>query len=220
MIRNGFNKLLWLLQWMQYAPRTMNRARLSNVRSARNTIEICREIGLEPHALFDVGANRSQWAYWIVKEWPNIILESFEPNVSEKPMGRVHRVALSDRSGIGSLIGNNHSAYIVEGCGDILVERFDSYWKTEIPSHSILKIDAEAHSKSALIGFGHLIHSFNLVIVESCWSNCRDNMLKGQAVDIFRFMLSSGFDCITSVDEGVFSGRCDFSDMAFWKSSL
>jgi len=213
----SWNRLLWFLQWAQFRPASLNSKRWANVRSAKNTIELCQELGIEPLRLFDVGANDGQWAYWLKKQWPHMRVEAFEPNINAKPIGNYHGVALSDVSGEGALAGTDTSSHVVDG-SCVKVVRFDEYWIGVIPRRSILKIDAEHHSARALIGFGERIRFFDLVIVEICWDNFRSGEeFKGQAAVIMQFMFANGFTNMASVDEAVYSGRTDFSDMAFWK---
>lgn len=219
-IKPIWNRALWFLQWVQFYPATLNSKRFANVRSAKNTIELCCEIGLKPTCLFDVGANAGQWAFWLKREWPEIIVESFEPNTMLKPLGRVHHVALSNECYSGQMIGHDTSGCVVQDVnGNTQVVTFDKYWEHAlIPSGSILKIDAETHSAKALLGFGERINEFAMVVIEIFWDNSRNGSdYHGQAATIMQFMLANGFINITSVDEAVYSGRTDFSDMAFWK---
>lgn len=216
-----WNRMLWFLQWAQFKPTTFNRKRLANVRSAKNTIKLCKEIGIVPKCLVDVGANEGQWSYWLRKEWPVMMTESFEPGNHPNCPRRRYNVALSSVTGRCDLVGNDTQSRVIENRnGEIQMARFDNYFAgtPPLPSPSILKIDAETHSARALIGFGNRLNEFALVVIEVCWDNCRSGSdYRGQAERIFRTMYDYEFDGMTSVDEAVYSGQTDFVDMAFWK---
>lgn len=214
-----YNRIIWLMMWAPFRPATLNSKRFANARSAKNGITLARALGLRPTTLFDIGANESQWAWWWQREWPALNLVSFEPQTAMKPSGRVHRVALSDENGTGKLIGSDATGYIQENDrGEIEVARFKDYWIWPIPDGSVLKIDAEAHSSRALIGFGNRIHRFSLVIVEVCWDDFKGaSTYRNQAADIWQFMLDSGFNRTACLDADYYSGHTNYCDLAFWR---
>jgi hypothetical protein len=165
LVEPKWNRLLWFLQWVQFWPTSLNAKHWANVRSAKNTIELCRELGIKPQVLFDVGANDGQWAYWLQKEY-SIPVVSFEPNATIKPRGEFYCVALSDCNGSGSMAGEDTSGHLVAG-NETAVWRFDELYAGTIPSGSILKIDAETHSARAMLGFGKRIREFDVIVIET-----------------------------------------------------
>lgn len=218
-----FNRAVWFMLSLPYLPMTLNSKRWVNKRSAANTIAVCDKIGLVPACVFDVGSNESQWTYWLKLKWSWLKIHSFEPQMGVRPMGEIHRIALSDENSVGRIKGAQTSAIIVdvdEGAGQgVIIQSFDEYFKGEVPENSILKIDAEAHTARALLGFGQRINEFKLVILEVCYDNWHGEVdFGGQQAIINRFMLDNGFDRAQVVDADYFNGHTNYCDIAFFKS--
>jgi len=209
------NRVIWFLQQLPYGPWTFNRKIYGNARSACNTVSIIKQLGIVPQMLVDVGANNSQWAYWIRKTWSAIIIHSFEPQQGCQPTGIVHTIALSDKAGSGQIIGAGVSAYLVDGKGT-QVKRFDEL-RLVLRFPAILKIDAEHHTAAALRGFGNRLESFSVVVVEMC-GDIHDDGYAGHQWEILDTMRKSGFDKFTLVDAGYDNGVTGVYDVCFWKS--
>lgn len=188
---------------MMYLPSKpfASKHRFLNSRNAKRAIEVCEHLEFTPHTLFDVGANVSQWAYWLDKKWPRLRVESFECNPDVTPkLGRIHRATLSDMD-------------------NPLETRFDTYWAGRpIPQNSILKIDTDPFTPRTLRGFGELINQFRFVAIETCWDNGIDWATRQGANQIITHMSDHGFKNIACLDTDYNEGRSHFCDLGFWKS--
>jgi FkbM family methyltransferase len=159
-----------------------------NAQSAGNTIQLLHELGITPKTLVDVGANNSQWAVWIKKHWLGIWVISFEPHPDFKPIGSVHRAALADKSGMARFASNGQESCISPaGQISVPVWRFDSL-PLKFDRPAILKVDAENFTYQALLGFGHRLEEFDVVVVEM-WNSAGR---KDQQADIWKLMLENG----------------------------
>ncbi len=214
LLKKNYNRIVLVLMWLPSKPTTLNRWRFANARSAKRTIEICeKNIGFIPEVLFDCGANESQWAWWINKKWPQIKIESFEPQLSTNPfLGDIHRVALSDVDGEGTMNG----LILNETGTETKIRRFDQYWDKEIPKNSLLKIDTDAHGSRTVRGFGERIKEFRFVIIEVCW-DCGLELMKHQAHDIIKMMSDAGFNRIVCVDADFNNGKSNYCDLGFFR---
>lgn len=188
---------------------SLNKARLCNVRCARNTIQLAKELGLHPGTLVDVGANNSQWAYWLHREWPQMEIFSFEPHPAFHPLGSVMRVALSDHCGVLPITTEGGASHLSHK-GDTLVDvyRFDNLY-VPLKKPAILKVDCETHTFRALAGFGDYLDDFKIIVVEM-WNHYPHlPQFQNQQADIWELMLKYGkrncrvVDCEWTAGDGV-----------------
>ncbi len=163
-----------------FAPHSM----ASNRVSTAHTIRLIKQLGIMPAHLVDVGANESQWSKWLVREWPELMVTSFEPLKKFRPIGDVQHLALSDSQSEMKMATTNN-AYHIDDNGDTLVKsvRFDSL-DLLIKKPAILKIDAENFTARALIGFGKRINEFDVVVVEM-WNEYNQPPFKNQQAEIW-----------------------------------
>jgi len=198
-------------------------------RTASNFLNLVRELGIKPFQLWDVGANESQFSFWIKKEHPGIEIISFEPCRKFKPLGKVINIALSDSNeGVKGMTDlNGEVCPIIASeieCDNILNEvrvvRFDSLGLKPRPG-SLLKIDAETYTVKALRGFGGRIEDFDLVVIEVLNKLYEPHYWpyeKTAACEVFAFMLKHGFNCSRILETGLFyPDRITHTDIAFWK---
>jgi FkbM family methyltransferase len=187
----------------------------SNRVSTAHTIRLIKQLGIMPAHLVDVGANESQWSKWLIQEWPDLKVTSFEPLQKFHPIGDVQHLALSDSQSEMKMVSRN--AYHIDDNGDTIVKavRFDSLG-LRIKKPAILKIDAENFTARALIGFGKRINEFDVVVVEM-WNDFDSQAFKNQQAEIWEFMLLHGFRQCRMVDSLYSIHSISFYDMAFYK---
>jgi FkbM family methyltransferase len=141
--------------------------RRSTAAATTRLIDFWEEIFKQsPNHLVDVGANSSGFAYWLKERWPNMHIDSFEPQPELNPIGNVHRMALGSTNETKWLNLHGPASYVSDS-GDILVSiaRFDSL-NLPIQSPALLKVDAENLTFDVLQGFGSRLDEFAMVVVE------------------------------------------------------
>lgn len=141
---------------------------VQNARLAHNVIKFWNEYhSIYPAQLIDVGANNSQVAMWLAKEWPWMEVHSFEPNPATTPIGNVHHVALGDVKNIMRFKRDVSTWAEISEDGDIEVQvcRFDEY-PLRIRKPCLVKIDAENFTYKALVGFGERLRDIDMVLIE------------------------------------------------------
>lgn len=166
-----------------------------NYECATSTIKLIHELGITPRTLVDVGAHESEWASWLLKEWPDLKLTSIDPLPTLRTKGEVIRCALSDQK----------KAYAFhfewdERAQVSPVVRGDSL-PINLTPPAILKIDCEDFTAGAMRGFGHRLALFDVVVVEmwndppAYWGECPN-----QQAEIWRIALDAGFRLARVVD--------------------
>ena len=188
-----------------------NTARYHNMRSTANTIRLIEQQGWAPDQMVDAGAHNSDWAYWLLKRWPQIDVTSFEPNRNCNPVGKVYRVGLSDECCTGTLVGHGMAAEVLRGPGPVNVVRLDTVIK--VGGKAILKIDTQASTLRTLRGCGDLLPRFRVVHVEMWDEGAPEYMLHA----IHDLLTTSGFNRFTVVDAAFQCGRCNHYDAAYYK---
>lgn len=206
-------------QQLPYCPITTNKNRFLNARSAGNTIAACRKLGFKPTVLIDVGANESQWSYWLKKEWPSLVIHSFEPQPQLATLGEKHEVALAEYDGQSKLVIAGPSSHLSSTGGtQVRVCRFDAHFSHLIHTVSILKVDAENHTAAALEGFGDKLKLFSLVVVEICGDlDLPAADWRGQQHRIHAIMANAGFNKYQIIDADYYQGNVGVCDVAFWQ---
>lgn len=194
-----------------------------NRRPAQNALRLWTELGFgELKALVDVGARRSEFASWILRECPNAQLVSFEPDVRFTPLGNIRRQALSSIGGRGRLdFGPSCPCLDFEKNGPVEVCRFDDLG-LRVPQPAMLKVDAEDSTLDALNGFGDRLKDFALIIAEVANYHPNQPRLNGYArtalYKITRYMGVYGYVCSRILDVGPYMpNRVASSDIAFWR---
>ena len=142
-------------------------------RAAVGAIRLWKELCLGPmRAMVDVGARESEFARWIVDEWPAVELVSFEPDKRHTPRGWVSRAALGSKAARAYLkeeIGLS-CPFVVptdpgNQCTEIQIARFDSL-DVQVARPAMLKVDAENCTLDAVRGFGKGLQYFSVVVCE------------------------------------------------------
>lgn len=194
-----------------------------NRRGTAHVIQLIRELGITPRHLVDVGANKSQWAVWLVKVWPDLHIDSFEPLHGFTPIGNIWRCALSDEEGQAVMVeksGGSHITAEADGINrhTVPVHRFDGLGM-QILSPAILKVDCENYTAQALRGFGRRINDFSLVVIEmwNDWDLRELPHFKNQQAEIWEFMLANGFRMARVTDYEYAVGSIPVYDIAFYK---
>ena len=168
-----------------------------------------------PQHLVDVGAHNSEFTYWLKRRWPNMQVDSFEPQPDLSPIGNVHRMALGSTNGTRWL--NLHgSATYVSDSGDLPVSiaRFDSL-KLPLQSPALLKVDAENLTFDVLQGFGSRLDEFAMVVVEMWNVNQGKVVFCNQQSQILGLMFDRGFTDIRVIDTNYDLTTIPTYDMAF-----
>jgi len=166
-------------------------------------IELCKELGITPKTLIDAGACESQWAHWIVKEWPDIRVVSIEPCPTSRTIGEVIKAGLSNSGGVADFSWEGRESHVN-------VVRFDSLPIT-IARPSILKIDCEEYTYRAMLGFGKRLREFDVVVVEM-W-----NGDKNDQASIWRAANDAGLQCARVIDVGWLPRKIALYDIAFYR---
>jgi|ERR1035438_7311303 FkbM family methyltransferase len=192
-----YETLVRLLIALPHKPFTLDAWKAYNRHGTAQVIRMIKELGIAPRHLVDVGANESQWAYWLMKEWPDMRLDSFEPLHRFRPQGVIHRLALSDNEADLRMVSRPGGDSHIAEAGDTSVKavRFDSL-PFEVLRPAICKIDCENFTSKALCGFGDRINEFEVVVVEMLneWPRKGECLwFKNQQPEIWSFMLKHGF---------------------------
>lgn len=200
-------------------------------RTAQNLIALLQEREIWPVQFWDVGANESQVAKWLVKQWPFMVVHSFEPCPWFKPIGKVYPIALSDADeGTVMLAASNANGpacpYITKAGDAGLVDcvaravRFDSL-QLPVYGPAVLKVDAENYTLKALRGFGAQLSCFNVVVAEIVNHMPDQPQMLDQgreATEIFALLAQHGFHHSRVLDTGWFhQRRVAHYDVAFWR---
>lgn len=199
-------------------------------RTSQNLIALLDELGMEPREFWDVGANESQIARWLVNNYPGMAVISFEPCQRFTPLGTVLRLALSDEDeGKVTMTDQNfsgeacpHIGYpIGEACEVVEAVRFDSL-NFSVRSPAVLKIDAENYTLKALRGFGARLDDFAVVVCEIVNHMPDQSQMREleafEAVRIHHLMEGRGFTKSRVLDTGSFyQNRITHLDVAFWR---
>jgi len=202
-----------------------NKERWINARSAKNTIQLCKYLGVTPKSLMDVGANNSQWAYWIKRKWPGIHITSVEPHPDFNPIGdeKIRDIAFSDNNldeGQKMTSEGMSSHLDPDGIVPVTVMRADCLFlglKQKRPS--ILKVDCETHTYRALSGFGDYLNEFDIIVVEM-WNHSPNADLGYQQSDIWKLMLKHGKQTCRIVDcEWTSKNGFAYYDAAFYNTN-
>jgi FkbM family methyltransferase len=152
--------------------------------------------------LVDVGANDSQMAKLLLAMSPKARLISFEPLAGCKPIGEVHRCALSDVNGTGKMFLLTQDTYgAVLNASDVPhndeqaveVKRFDSLGISiaDLPGPVLLKVDTEGHEMQVLRGFGDQLKKVDVLLLEV--QNTQYEGHAPDALDTFSFLRNAGF---------------------------
>ena len=205
-----FDKTVWMLMQLPYRPITLNRKRFGNARCAKNTINLIKRLNINPASLVDIGCNESQWTYWLRKEFPNMMIHSFDPLDTGKAIGYFHKFGLSDKNETTPFrFCDTNSDFDPDSPCSIVGRRFDSI-RLELPDPRILKVDAQGMTVKALLGFGNILQTFSVVVIEI------DDEF---AFEIYSIMSRSGFTHSTTVDSGYWRGLCSHHDVAFYRTN-
>jgi FkbM family methyltransferase len=189
-------------------------------RSAVATIKWLNDRGVVPKTIVDAGANNSQWASRLSREWPGASVVSFEPQEACRPMGLVHRCGLSDEDGVLAVSGSGTSAVLIETGSRsedrVAVHRLDRY-ASEFKDPAVLKVDTEDHTYRTLLGAGDCLKRFACVVVE-IWEGL-DAPCEGRNrhVEIHALMWRSGFNRAMTVGAMPWRNHVSITDALFWK---
>ena len=185
-----------------------------NRRSALNTISLCHRLAIQPALLVDMGARNSEWAQYLVRRWPKLVVWSFDPSANAKPIGKHFVMACADRDGSLRFQECGKASHVsTQGHRVVMGIRFDSVRET-FRTPAILKVDCENYSFEALRGCGNWLRQFELVHIEMTNRVTRSQHTNVQA-EIWQMMLNSGFDYAETVDAAVWPRAIDYTDVAF-----
>ena len=192
-------------------------------RSAVATIKWLRDNGVIPKTLVDAGANNSQWMMRLAREFQLAKIVSFEPQSACRPLGRWHRVGLSDRDEGLAVSGSGTSAVLVPipvssetPIHAVHAYRLDRY-ADEFKFPAVLKVDTEDHTYRTLVGAGDCLGKFACVVVE-IWEGL-DAPCEGRNkhAEIHALMWERGFNRAMTVGASAWRNHVSITDSLFWK---
>ncbi len=153
-----------------------------------------------PGTIIDVGANDSQMTRLIQILAPQSRVLSFEPNPACHPIGEVHRFALSDEDGRGTLYvthddyGSTMEVHRPDSAQQVVVEtrRFDSLGirVRDLPRPVLLKVDVEGYELKVLRGLGEELSAVDAAIIEV--QNHRDQEKLYDATELYAHLRQHG----------------------------
>lgn len=191
-----------------------------------------------PATILDIGANVSQMTRLLAFSCePRVVIHSFEPNKTLKPLGECHYLAVSDRDGEaefrtpagetmwgtvsdpGSTSNGQVAAVKVRMARiDSLAESGELNWE-QLPRPILAKVDTEGGEMAALKGFGELLKDVDYLIIEvGNWSERGENY---SLVDMCCFLGEAGFRnsaILFSCFEG--TETPSYGDVLFWRNSV
>lgn len=169
----------------------------------------------QPRVFLDIGANKGLYTQELLKKNSSLECHLFEPSelnikhlkkaFSLKEKVLINQFALSDRNSKGKLYFHNegegtasitkrrldHFDITINKDEDILLQRFDEYWKEEKGIIDYVKVDVEGHELDVLKGFGKFISLTKLIQFEF-GGTCIDARIYFQ--DFWYFFLENNFE--------------------------
>lgn len=181
-------------------------------RTARSTIDKCRDMHFVPDMIVDCGANENQVTRYWAQTWQKSELISIEPNPNYHPAGRVIRLALGSSNGTANFrLNGKNSTLANDGNYTVDVRRFDSL-DIPVTRFSLVKVDCEYNTVDVLVGMGDLLSSIGMIHVEVLNF---DN--ESTAMNTFGLMASHGFTKSKLVDAVGWRKHFDYCDVLFWR---
>ena len=190
-------------------------------RSAVATINWLRRNGIIPRTLVDAGANNSQWTMRLAREFQLAKIVSFEPQASCRPLGRWHRVGLSDKDEELAVSGSGTSAVMVPVSGKATSHAVHAYrldrYANEFIWPAVLKVDTEDHTYRTLVGAGDCLGKFACVVVE-IWEGLEAPCAgRNKHAEIHALMWKRGFNRAMTVGASAWRNHVSITDSLFWK---
>lgn len=181
-----------------------------------NLIQKC--LKKEPLCIFDVGANKGQYALALCSVFKNSTIHSFEPSptafsVAQKNLKTKTNIILNN-IGFSDKIGNATLYSDIKGSGlaslskrrlchfDISFEEQEKIWLTTIDNYcqnnninhiDLLKIDAEGHELSILNGAEAMFKNKNIDLVQFEFGGCNIDS-KTYFQDFYYLFNNLGYD--------------------------
>ena len=209
------NRLIQLLAILPHGIDTLDRRRLINKPLARNAIRIWNNNFEDPKTIIDIGANDSQFAHWLSKEWPMADVISFEPNKFCQPIGKVMRYAIDEHDGEAWFSHKGENSHIDDnGTWRVQKRRLDNFI-TMFDAPHLLKVDAETHTLAALRGATWTLRQTSMVVVELCSDDHDIKSFRGQIVPILNLLSEMFEHC--ELDAVPRDGKCLVANAIFWK---
>ena len=208
---------------------------INSMTAAYNVVRTIEDNQLEPPQTFiDIGANESQMIKMLSPMKVSARHLSFEPNPSLKPLGEVHRIALSDSDGeVKLFLPSDDSGWgtIEAGAPNVtdstrhhtvqtnrmqtLIEDEDVEW-SGLPGPIFVKIDTEGSEKKVLDGFGPYLKDVAYLLIEV--ENREQRGENYTLMSLVELLAPFGFNRIKIVyacyDGPVAPAYCD---ILFWK---
>ena len=206
-----FKILKVIEKWSQYS-----QGKGCSLISIETEINSC--IGLlnrQPRVFLDIGSNKGLYTQELLKKNSALECHLFEPSklnikhlkkeFSLKKKVFINQFALSDRKSKGQLYFDyegsgtasltkrrlDHFDIKINKEEDILLQRFDEYWKEEQGIIDYVKVDVEGHELDVLKGFGKFISLTKLIQFEF-GGTCIDSRIYFQ--DFWYFFLENNFE--------------------------
>jgi hypothetical protein len=95
-------------------------------------------------------------------------------------------------------------------CEPVDIERFDAL-DLSIPTNSLIKIDTDGHDIQAALGFGRILSTASVIIIEATFSKLAETL---------SVVSAEGFDLIDIVDIIYYGESVYQCDLVFARSSL
>jgi hypothetical protein len=178
----------------RYGLHVLRKQRKPNWSLAEKSIQFAEDCGIWPQTIIDCGAHNSELGRWYQERWPAARLISFEPDLSCRPIGEVHRRRLGHARGI----------------------RFDELG-LEFERPCLLKVDCDPDTANVLEGFGHWLFQVDLFVAEMFNNDPRVMGINwpDQQFRIWKLAMRHGFTQVRMVDVQLMTTGINQYDIAF-----
>lgn len=162
--------------------------------------------------VFDVGANRGDYARYLAAHLPDVTIHAFEPvgttfallhaAVGDRPTVHCNPFALGDMPGTAQIGANpgdvNNSIVESSSTGateTIEIRRGDDYCRERnIARIDMLKVDTEGYDLNVLMGFSRMLHERRIKLVQVEAGMNRRNRKHVELARLTAFLIPFGFE--------------------------
>ena len=137
--------------------------------------QACTDLGFEPTAIYDIGADVGLAAAYFRSRWPDAVIVGFEADANDCALAERNYARLGAARLFHVAAGNYDSEISAIDDGEsggvetvVRVRRLDSMvQRCELPKPDLIKIDVEGHALEVLEGLGECLTQARGVLLET-----------------------------------------------------